>query len=594
MKREGKKHERQENFFRYSYLIIILVPLLLYIGSLRSGFVYMDDDGLILDNFSKNSQLSTIVDAFRRDVFLSNTYLFYRPLMSVAFVIQAHIGDKNPFIYHFGNLFLHILCCLSLFWILGLSGFNRGKALAGTLLFTVHPLMSKAVLLIPAQNDLLVTLFALISAGCLITYTRNKKIIFLILHLLGFTGALFSKESAFMLPFLFIVYMIVMKKKIFQKSNLFLVSMWVVICVFWFWLRSHAIGHNSFDLTGIYPLLTNLPFLAEIVSKFILPFKLAVMPVFSWYHTITGIVLIFVIILLILLRKAFKNPYVIFGVVWFIVFAIPNMYLRIYHAADNFDYIEHRAYLPAAGMIFIFLALIPDKFSSIQKKFIMPAFIAILALFTLLTFLQQKNYRNGANFWNSAISDTPDHARFYYGLGRYYFKQNDYDNFEKYLLQAIKLKQDPEFLYHLGMVNWVARKDYDKAYTYLSNSAEKLVNTPEAKKNYINFCIESSLDLFNKGQYLQAAERGEAAVRKDPGNALAWDNLGTYYVFLKLNQKAIGSWKRALALNPGLKDAWCNLFIYYRNNTTLRDSVIYYGTECQKHGGDVDPKSLIP
>jgi protein O-mannosyl-transferase len=598
-RKQGKKNKQDKTdssggFYRYSYVLVIIVPVLLYIGSLSAGFVYLDDDILVLDNYPKISHVSTTIEAFKRDVFLSNTYPYYRPMLNVALIIQAKVGGNAPFIYHFGNLVLHILCCLSLLWLLHLFGFSKSKSLAGTLLFAIHPLMSKAVLFIPAQNDLLVALFGLISTGYFIRFYRESKYYLALVSLLAFALALFSKESAAVLPFLLVLYLFLTKQNIFDKRVFLMAGGWGLIIAFWFFLRSLAIGPDTANQTGLDQLVKNLPFPFEIISKFIIPFKLAVMPVFSSWSTITGAVLVLAILIFIILKKEYRNPFVIFGVAWFIVFALPNMYARINNAVDNFDYLEHRAYLPAVGLIVVFLSLVPDNPVPSRKRIILWIAGSVLVLFSLLTLFQQKYYDNGLDFWNSAVSDSPEKPRFIFQLGRYYFRQNDYVEFEKCLNKAIILKEDPEFFYQLGMVNWVAKKDYDKAFYYFQNSVDKVPGVPEAKSNYVSFLVESSQQLFKKGDYQTAAERCKIALKLDPSNAVAWVNLGTDYIFMGEKKAAAGMWKKALSLNPGLKDAYCNLYLYYKENTKLQDSVSFYGRKCSKYGGAVDTTNLKP
>jgi hypothetical protein len=133
-------------FLRYSPHLIFIIAFLIYLPTIKSGFVYCDDDIVILDNYDKISNLSNFGSAFTHDAYFSNSYPYYRPLLTTSLIIDAQLGGKEPGMYHFTNLLIHCLTCISLFWLFTLLGFDRRKSLFGALLFAVHPLIANAVL----------------------------------------------------------------------------------------------------------------------------------------------------------------------------------------------------------------------------------------------------------------------------------------------------------------------------------------------------------------------------------------------------------------------------------------------------------------
>jgi len=576
-------------FLRYAPHLIFIIAFLIYLPTIKSGFVYCDDDIVILDNYDKISNVSNLCSAFTHDAYFSNSYPYYRPLLSTSLILDAQIGGKEPGIYHFTNLLIHCLTCLSLFWLLTLLGFNRTKSLFGALLFSVHPLIANAVLFIAARTDQLGTLFALLSFAFIILYFRENKRYQFIFHLVFFAGALYSKESALFLPPLFLFYLFLKREKIFNLRILYLFLGWFLVFSSWFYLRSISINNASLDQVGLTSVIKNLAFPAEIISKFLFPVDLSVMPVYTFYNTISGIVFFLFILFLIFKRKQQMNPLVIFGVVWFFAFALLNMSSRISNADDNFNYLEQRAYSLSIGMIIILLTLIPDAYLNLKKWYISLILLVLFVTLSALTFHQETKYKNVFNYWTSAINDFPERARFHFNFGRYYFKQKDLPNFEMYLRDAVKLKEDPEFLYNLGMVNAVSKKEYDSAFYYFSEAFKKGLTISGAKSNFVNLCIESSIDFFKKKEYAKAIERCSLAIEKDPTNAVAYLNLGTFFMNTGNKQSAMNSWRRSLTLNPELKDAYKDLYYYYLENTTRVDSISYFAKEYQKRGGIIDP-----
>jgi len=575
-------------FLRYSPHLIFIIAFLIYLPTIKSGFVYCDDDIVILDNYDKISNLSNFGSAFTHDAYFSNSYPYYRPLLTTSLIIDAQLGGKEPGMYHFTNLLIHCLTCISLFWLFTLLGFDRRKSLFGALLFAVHPLIANAVLFLAARTDQMATLFAILSFAFIILYFRENRKVQLAGHLVFFAGALFSKESAIFLPPLYLFYFLLKKEKIFRLRTLWLLIGWLVVFSTWFYLRSISINNTSLDQVGFSAFIKNLAFPPEILSKFLFPVDLSVMPVYTLYNTISGIVLLLLILFLIFRKKLQLNPVVLFGFAWFIAFAILNMSSRISNADDNFNYLEQRAYALSVGLIILLLPLVPDTYLNLKKWPVALILIPLFVTLSALTFHQETKYKNAFNYWTSAIHDFPDRPRFHFNLGRYYFKQNDLPGFETQLLHAVRLKQDPEFLYNLGMVNVISKKNYDSAFYYFTEAFRKGVTISGATSNFVNFCIESSIDFFNKKEYAKAIERCSLAIEKDPKNALAYLDLGTFLMNAGNKQKAMRSWRKSLTLNPELKDGYKFLYYYYSENTTKADSVRYYEGEYRKRGGTIE------
>jgi protein O-mannosyl-transferase len=573
-------------FYQYSALLIILIPFVLYISALRLGFVYFDDDILVLDNYEKISHLSNIGLAFRTDAFFASISPYYRPLMNVSFMADAAIGGKSPVMFHLGNMIYHILSCLSLLWLLSLMGFSKPKAFTGALMFAVHPMMGHAVLWIPARGDLLVTLFGLLSFSLFILYLREKKINYLIIHAVCFAGAVFSKESAVFLPILFILWLLVKNEKLLNRKMLIVYVIWIFILVLWYYLRLTYIDQRGDEQKGLTSLLQNLPFLPEAVSRFFFPFMLPVTPVFSASYTIAGILTIILVVAFILKQKTrITLPVILFGTAWFIGFCLPNMFVRLVSANDSFEYLLHRTYLPYVGFLIMLLSACPEKWFDLTVNANRNIILSIVVLLSFTSVFQQKRYKDALSFWGSAIQYAPDKAWFRYYMGRYYFKQKDYRRFEQYLLTADSLKSYSEFKYHLGMVAFLDKKDYESAYLYFLEAFRKGYGGVEAKTNFVGLCIESSSDLFKKGSYTKAIARCEEALNNDPSNGVAAYDLGIYLVNIGEKQRAASMWRRAIRLKPDLTEAYRSLFFYYRHDVKKADSAAWYAREFNKHGG---------
>jgi protein O-mannosyl-transferase len=334
-------------FARYYHLLIVIVPLIVFSASVRNGFVYLDDDILILENQAKITHLAETGKFFSSDAFLNNSSPYYRPILNVSLMLDAQIGKTSAGFYHFMNLLLHLLCCMTLFRLLQLLGAGREKAFAGAMVFAVHPIMASAVFWIPARSDLLVALFGMLFFSAGIRYARGKKPLWLAASILCFAIALFSKESAVLLPLLLLAWMLLTRQK--QSNIMVLLTGPAAIIAGWFWLRSISVTMIGAEQLGFASIVKNAPFPFEIIARFFLPFILPVAPTFSTFFTAVGILFAIALPLFWLSRKGTGNNLFLIGALWFIAFSLPNMFVWLRTTPDSYEYLVHRAYMPLAG-----------------------------------------------------------------------------------------------------------------------------------------------------------------------------------------------------------------------------------------------------
>ena len=210
---------------RRSLLIFLAVPLyslLLYINTLDCGFVWDDRDKIVRIPFPPEVNLRTL---FTPDYWIALSHepeetSFYRPLVSLSFVMDRLIWGDDPSGYHLHNMLIHMLVSLAVSALcLGLTG-DREASLAAGLLFASHPVHTEAVTFVSSRTTLYSTLFGLLAFLCLLRQdgrarreaappgTKVPKCRkWLVLSLFFLTLAFFSKEEAFVFPFIFLAYL---------------------------------------------------------------------------------------------------------------------------------------------------------------------------------------------------------------------------------------------------------------------------------------------------------------------------------------------------------------------------------------------------
>ena len=229
------------NFFasrKQQIFFLAVVITSLYFRSLSYQFIGFDEQSLLLEKKNFNKELSNIPKAFSQHVFQTEKYTespgttrFYRPLLTVSFILDAQFSGEKFSFFHFSNIFIHFTAVIGLLLVLLQLTNSPPLAFLFSLLFAVHPLLTQAIGWIPGRNDSLVSLFILWSFYFLLKTSspassqllsaktlnerekeRTRKIF---LHIFFFALALFTKENALMFSLICAYYVMLMKRKDF-------------------------------------------------------------------------------------------------------------------------------------------------------------------------------------------------------------------------------------------------------------------------------------------------------------------------------------------------------------------------------------------
>jgi hypothetical protein len=193
------------NYAKLFPFIIIGIVILLYAAPVIEKYQYvkMDDTDLIVENEVFIKHLKNIPQAFKQSCFeivghLTDNKSYYRPILIVSFMIDAQLhGTRSASTYHFFNLLYHIIVCLLLYYFLRKLSNNTALSMVLAALFALHPVNVHAVAWIPGRNDPLLAIFTLISFISLLNYYKTNENRFLVLHLLAYAFAVFTKEAAY-------------------------------------------------------------------------------------------------------------------------------------------------------------------------------------------------------------------------------------------------------------------------------------------------------------------------------------------------------------------------------------------------------------
>src|SRR5438132_9253553 len=197
------------------FLILILLASLPYLNALANSFVY-DDRQQILEN--------PYVHSFRYlgRVFGSNVWSFqgaqgvsnyYRPLMTLAYLLCYKTFGQLAFGFHLMSLVLHVAIVLLVFLVTERLFADRVLVLIAAGLFALHPIHTESVAWVAGITDLELSFFFLLTLLLYLrltdTNTGSENVpswLSYVLMVLAYCLALLSKEQALVLPALAVVY----------------------------------------------------------------------------------------------------------------------------------------------------------------------------------------------------------------------------------------------------------------------------------------------------------------------------------------------------------------------------------------------------
>lgn len=564
-KRVDSFFHRKEMFF--NLLIVFCIPVLLYLQTVKFGLTHFDDDLIITKNNEFLSNFQNISKVFKTDAYLDGSSHFYRPLQTLSYMIDLHLSGKTyTWMYHLTNILLLGFIACALFLLLRKFKLPRKLAMVGSLIYCVHPLFVFSVAWIPARGDLQLMLFSLFSFLFFIEYLETKKRKFLFLHWGTFVIALFCKETAAVLPLLFIIFhRTFTSEKLLDKKLLLNIGFYLLAGSCWFWLRSKAIGDFSSgnqvlgmmghsDEVGFSPILSNLRTIPESLAMFFIPYKIALLPEFSWIKTVIGLILFTLILLLFFKSNQNSRKKMIFCLSWFVILLLPTLIYK----SDLIDYLNHRFLLPLVGILLLVLLSIPEKWiknGNLKNSWIL--WMVIIGL-SSITFVKTLSYSDPMTFYSSAISQNPKSAIAYNNRGVLFEQRESFANAISDYSKAVELKTDyAEAFYNRAALSArqglldIAVSDYSKAIQYNSEYTEAYINRGNI--------------LGQQGLFDKAITDYSKAICLQPNYALAYNNRGIAFGNQGLIAKELADFTQAIALKPDYGEVFCNRGMIYAN-----------------------------
>ncbi len=506
-----------------------LAAFLLYCRSLFFAFTYLDDNALILDNYRYLRDFpGLLLGAFRQDVFhLHDGGAFYRPLLTLSLGLDAQFGGTSPFAYHLSNVIIHIVAVCLVFMFVTSLGYARGAAFFAALVFAVHPALSQAVAWVPGRNDSLAAVFVLASFLQFVHFleTGSHRWTRYAAHLCLFALALFTKETTVMLPVVCLAYTVLLAKVRSRAAIGAAVAGWLAIAGCWYGLRQAALQNPlHLPLSAMArSIWISLPGFLQYLGKLLLPFNLSVLPSLQDTSLIYGVVAAVLVIAGMVLAPAKRWNSIAFGFCWFAVFLSPSFILHSTTVADFT--LEHRIYLPVAGLLLVLLEIATAKRWHGCESQIFAASAAVVLALSCITWQHIGCFKDRMAFWGNAVSTSPHLPLAHRNLGAMYQLDGKFDEAEKEYLTTIAL-----------------------------NPAEPMVHS------------NLGLVYMHKGKLNEAEKELRREVAINPSYDNGYANLALLCFKTRRFAEAEALWKQTLEHNPDHVDANADLAILYHDS----------------------------
>lgn len=475
-----------------SFLLILAIAFLLYSNTLDNKFLYDDDNFFVRNVYTK--EWKYLPNIFSENVIAGSGLMsnYYRPILSLSFLIDYKLWGLSPIGYHISNILMHaitaFLACLLINRIIK----NWRISLLSSIVYLAHPLQTEAVTYVTGRADPLSALLALSSMLLFLHAAENfnfKKYSYLSFSLLFFILAILSREVFIVLPFLLALYLICFNEKRISKNSLWkafaAILPYLIVLGFYVAIRLTMLNFsntlnfynepNIFTENVWYRILTFLSVLLEYFKLILFPIHLN----FEREHQIftdflnPAIIFSFSILLIIayLMHRSWRNDKaVFFGFSWFFITLFPVS--NIIALVNGIIY-EHWLYVPLIGIAAILGHFIKKVLEShyFNKDYIriIAAFVAVTAIVSLCvrTYVRNDDWQDALIFYQKTIKDAPNSVRLNNNLAMEYDSRGDYGLAESYYKRAIGLNDKfAQPYYNLGNLYTKIGRYHDAALSY--------------------------------------------------------------------------------------------------------------------------------
>jgi protein O-mannosyl-transferase len=460
---------------------VIMLALWLYWPALANHFLYTWDDNVYVIH---NPYLALTADNFARIL----TVLYpsnWHPLTLVSHAIDATLFGLEAYWHRLGNLILHSMNSLWLFWV-SLALLNAAHkrpllqphphtlvaATISAVLFALHPQHVEAVVWIAQRKEVLSAFFLLPALLAYLLYThahrKSAQYYWFILALLCYTAAVLAKPMAVSFPLLLLLLDIYPLRRFLstaapsfrqialEKLPFALLAAGVIGMTL---LAQQAAIQSLHHITLEMRILNAFNSSIFYIQKFLLPLHLSPYYEYSPYRSLSANYAALLpvggfIALTALALWAWQRGLRYWLLAWgfYLISLTPVIgivQVGIQAAADRYAYIPTLPayWLVGAGMAYTFFILS----RRISRIALAAAVVMVLSVVAGLTRAQINVWHTDKILWTQVLSVTPNNPTAQCGLAETYLSTGAYDKALEYYRKSLDQIMMPYCFYHFGL-----------------------------------------------------------------------------------------------------------------------------------------------
>lgn len=583
------------DFPAWHLAVLAGIAVLAYARTVSFDFVYDDELQILRNPWIRD--WANVVRFFSSDVWsfatLSTTN-YYRPLQMVAYALGHTLTGLRPEGYHVINILIHAAATV----LAARVGFRLTQdkyiAVAGGLLFALHPIHAENVAWIAGVTDPLCAVF-FFSALLLHIKDRTEPARFADLAVAGlFLGALLSKEMAFTFPAVAIWLDWCVFRKLRWRRYAVLAGVFALYAL----MRVHALSafliqQVRIDLDLNRRILNSIILFADYLAKSFVPYGISAFHVFEPVMGVLSVRFLAALLVLAVLGLAawvLRSRRSILFLLGFLALTLMPV-LNISGIGENI-FADRYLYIPsfASCLLIPLLAkevwgLLPERSRQAGLRFAGYGLLALAAVFGFVLWNVEGMWRDNPTLYHETMKRSPGSALIAANLGRYYFYRGDYTAAEDWFSRSLQL-WDKSFIKvaqrrstacsGLGSIRY-QKGDLEKAQELFLQAYQLTPHDVAVLQNLGS--VSAGL-----GNLPKALEYFQAAVRENPRNEVSYNNLAAVYLSLRAYDDAIREAQRAIEIYPQYGDAYMNLARAQAGKGNIAEA-----RQAYQRAGQVDP-----
>ncbi|MCI0707000.1 MAG: glycosyltransferase family 39 protein [Ignavibacteriae bacterium] len=537
------------------------------------GWTYLDDHYLIVEGQPYLSDPSHVLKAFAEDVFhRKQGGMYYRPLLTLSFMLDTSLGGTDPLVYHIANIAYHIFACFLLVIFFKELKLGTAFAFCASVIFAVHPATAQTVAWIPGRNDSLLAIFVLLACISLLRFDASRRLRWLSAYILFFALALATKENALMFVPLSILYLGArsIQGQRFQIGHYLLFILgWFFVLLYWHYAREAAMILKYFDYSQAFKsVLYNSKGVLAFFQAIFWPWNLFTVAVTEDLLILPGLIGLLLGLVIVLFVKEKRWSLLLFGFSWFVIYLLPTFY-RFPDATGQTRYFEHRVYLSLIGFLLMTASVSTEKNWKPLLPYLKPVFVALCLFLGVLAFQHSDSFAGAMALSEQTARSSPRSTFCHLEIGM----MNLPIHFRDTLSFSKRTLTPPEY------------------YQRLHEIEERTLSSLEQEPARADDLIILSATYLGMGRLKSAEAELQKLLTLEPENVTAQYNLGVLYYHGHAEQQSVQQWLKTLKLDSSHADAHRNLcYVYYREGDL--STALYHAEQATTLGATI-PEELL-